>query len=683
MKHLYTLLTALFIYATATAQLTQMCGTDEYMHQLFTNNPALQQQMLANRQYLKSFTAQYVAAHADRNADSILTVPVVFHVIHMYGTENVTDQQVMSGLYVLNRNFANQHPDSANIVADFKPIAANCDIEFKLAHTDPDGNCTSGINRIASALTKVGDHSVKNMIHWDPAKYLNVYVVRNIASLAGHCLMPDQAAAKPEWDGIVIDDSYLGNTGTSSEQTSVVMAHETGHYLNLFHIWGGNNVPNYFYQPVGQQANCGIGDDVQDTPPTIGWSTCNLTAASCGNSVDNVQNAMDYTYCNFMFTQGQRQRMRAALNSPIANRNNLITTANHAATGINLGTVCKAAFTASRNIVCINDTVTFTDNSVTTPATWLWNFGDNTTSTEQNPVHAYDTPGDYYVTLTAGKNNTTATSDTFMIHVNGVTAWPFFVQGFETATGIAQTGLINSTDNPSLRFVLSNSGEGYNSAKAACIHMADTTAAYTGRTTLAAGTADLTNQGTPVFGFRYACTQKKQNNDDALDVLISTDCGNTWLSKGKRLGANLRTVSSPVTDVNWAPADTTQWKTYTFAIGSNQATSSFMFRIEYTNYYGNAFYIDNINLNAVAYTGIDKTVLQGIEVVPNPTNGQFKLTGDFEQMELTLTDVNGRTVLTQTSVTGGDVIHIEHLPQGVYLLRLQNDNAYCVKRIIR
>lgn len=34
------------------------------------------------------------------------------------------------------------------------------------------------------------------------------------------------------------------------------------------------------------------------------------------------------------------------------------------------------------------------------PYTWLWDFGDETTSNEQNPTHEYDAPGEYNVTLT-------------------------------------------------------------------------------------------------------------------------------------------------------------------------------------------------------------------------------------------------------------------------------------------
>lgn len=56
-------------------------------------------------------------------------------------------------------------------------------------------------------------------------------------------------------------------------------------------------------------------------------------------------------------------------------------------------------------------TVNFADRSTGDPTTWLWNFGDNGSSLQQNPVHTYAAPGNYTVTLTvsnsAGSNSTT------------------------------------------------------------------------------------------------------------------------------------------------------------------------------------------------------------------------------------------------------------------------------------
>ena len=46
-------------------------------------------------------------------------------------------------------------------------------------------------------------------------------------------------------------------------------------------------------------------------------------------------------------------------------------------------------------------TVAFVDTTAGSPASWLWDFGDGTTSTEQNPTHTYAVAGTYPVTLTA------------------------------------------------------------------------------------------------------------------------------------------------------------------------------------------------------------------------------------------------------------------------------------------
>lgn len=75
-----------------------------------------------------------------------------------------------------------------------------------------------------------------------------------------------------------------------------------------------------------------------------------------------------------------------------------------------------AAFTSNTTDTL---TVSFTDQSTNNPTSWLWNFGDNTTSTSQNPTHTYATGGSYQVTLTAG--NACGTRDSsFSVYVSGI-----------------------------------------------------------------------------------------------------------------------------------------------------------------------------------------------------------------------------------------------------------------------
>ncbi|HEY6872581.1 MAG TPA: PKD domain-containing protein [Geobacteraceae bacterium] len=68
-----------------------------------------------------------------------------------------------------------------------------------------------------------------------------------------------------------------------------------------------------------------------------------------------------------------------------------------------------ANFSASQTTSCAPISLSFTDLSLNSPSTWLWNFGDGTTSTLQNPVHTYAAPGNYTVSLlvtnTTGSNS--------------------------------------------------------------------------------------------------------------------------------------------------------------------------------------------------------------------------------------------------------------------------------------
>ena len=59
-----------------------------------------------------------------------------------------------------------------------------------------------------------------------------------------------------------------------------------------------------------------------------------------------------------------------------------------------------ADFTTNQRMGNAPFVVAFQDLSTNNPTSWLWNFGDGTTSTKQNPVHTYPVIGAYNVTLT-------------------------------------------------------------------------------------------------------------------------------------------------------------------------------------------------------------------------------------------------------------------------------------------
>lgn len=64
----------------------------------------------------------------------------------------------------------------------------------------------------------------------------------------------------------------------------------------------------------------------------------------------------------------------------------------------------KAAFNAYPVLACAETPIQFTDSTLGRHTTWLWLFGDGTTSTEQNPEHYYADTGFKTVTLIVSDN---------------------------------------------------------------------------------------------------------------------------------------------------------------------------------------------------------------------------------------------------------------------------------------
>lgn len=611
------------------AQSQQPCGADELRINTLKQHPAVAKAVIKRDADLEHFTQTYVQNYyskpqAQRTSTTTATyiIPVVFHVIHNYGAENISDAQLKDGLDIVNKTFRKQHPSNSTILPAFQAIHADCDIEFRLATKDPNGNCHSGINRIASTLTSTGDHRIKSLIHWPPDKYLNVYVVSNAAGLAGHAVWPGDADTIPLWDGIVLSHNYVGTIGTSNLTQSVAFAHECGHYLNLHHIWGGNNVPGFYYYPCADPAkDCNIDDLVADTPPTIGWQSCNLNGASCGNTVDNVQNAMDYSYCNIMFTQGQAARMQACLNSTVAARSNLWQTANLIATGVYTpAPVCAADFVSNKNIACAGSQITFTNTSYHGTFTSVeWNFpgGVPATSAISNPTVTYSSPGSYNVSLKVKNGNDSAMiakQNTIIIQAGTATGtgYPFF-EGFEsTASLYGSDWYCNNLDSSNTWELTSLAA--YSGSK--CVMVNNIQSGLDGKDELYSKPLNLTGATGLNISFKYAYARKDTASHDQLQVYCYSNCNSTQFQRFNLSGATLETV--PPVSSPFYPTSVTDWKTGNATLFSTVYTSGFRFKFVFTGHGGNNVFIDDINLNIS--TGLEDITgnVQLSGVFPNP-----------------------------------------------------------------
>lgn len=667
------------------------CGTDELRVKNCQENTAYHQQVVKANEALQNFTHDYVQANAGRSGQ-VYVIPVVFHIIHNYGAENISDAQVLDAIAVLNRNYRKQNTDTTDIIPAFKSMAADCEIELRLAQKDPNGNCTSGINRIASPLTYIGDHAVKSLIHWNPSKYLNVYVCFDAATIAGHAIFPSDAAVKPEWDGIVIRHDYTGSIGTSTPFKSVVLSHELGHYLNLQHIWGGNNVPGYFYLPVAQANNCNFDDDVQDTPNTIGWQNCNLSGSSCGNAVDNVQNFMDYAYCARMLTDGQKLRMHAALNSPIGNRNNLWQPANLLATGVAVAPqLCAADFKANKTKICANNSVTFTDLSYSKTTSRVWSFPSGTpnTSTDSIVTVTYDNPGQYEVALTAlnGVDSRVKTiADYITVTPELGQPSPYF-ESFESMTSLpnAQWQTTDFSPNPSFQI---NTDAAYSySQSAAIISVNDTTSKPIEE--LISPLIDASNATSTTLSFRYAFAYKNLLTGDRLRIFFSKDCGLTWVQQ-KMISGNVLSTAPAISSL-FIPSDSTQWKTDVLNIPNNYLAYNFQVKFAYEFKNGNALYIDDINLGNADPTSIaeEMSELNSISVFPNPFTDEINLELPNcigKSLSFNLYNQTGQLIQSKTLLITTEEIQLSpnsNISSGIYHFAIENNGHRTWKKLVK
>jgi hypothetical protein len=276
------LLSAAACLATGVIAQVSPCGTDEMNQKLRAQHPEIAQyeaQMKAdieariNGMDLSKFKTTGENDPAFMDNDTII-VPLVYHVIHDYGGEYISDNTIFESVKEINRIYSRTQSDTATVIATFKnkipgtniKYIGKPNIKFVLATKDPQGNPTHGITRRLSYLTNLASDQSK-LDYWPNSQYMNIWVINNFPTVAAgqtqpaaYAYKPPTAAFLPWGDGPISLYNYVNGV-------NYTLAHELGHELNLDHTWGGTNQP---------EVDCGD-DDVDDTPPTMGHNTCGPT----------------------------------------------------------------------------------------------------------------------------------------------------------------------------------------------------------------------------------------------------------------------------------------------------------------------------------------------------------------------------------------------------------------------
>jgi PKD repeat protein len=691
---------------TREGEAVEYCHQHVKLEEMRLKNPADYQKYIEGQAQLEIETKNYVGT----KSNTIYTIPVVFHVLHEGGSENISNEQIYDAIEVINRDFRLLNSDASTVHTDFQGMPTDVEIEFKLATIAPDGTCFNGITRTYSSKTNDGEDGAGQLAAafagndvyqgtWSHENYLNVIVARNIGGAAGYTYRPSTwSNSSIQRNSIWMLHSYTGSIGTASVNTSRTFTHEVGHWLNLMHTWGGTNDP-------GLMSNCDTDDDVADTPNTIGATTCNLNENSCGPRA-NVENYMDYSYCSKMFTPGQVARMRAAVVSSTGKRNNLWTEANLIAVGaIDNPPLCKADFSANKQVICSGETITFNDQSFNSVTDWSWSFpgGDPATSTLNNPSVMYSVPGTYEVSLIASNSTDSEieTKTTFITVLNTISTLPFY-EGFESYNTLADAqGLwfVQNQGNNN-QFEITNT-VGHTGLKSVKLENFGQTGNNIDE--LISSSLDLSQDtlGNVTFSFRYAYKKRENANNDLLRVYFSSNCGTDWQQRAIRSATQMTSGSAnPIVATNWTPTPE-DWKTvhipFSSQVYETYLTDGFRYKFRFEGRGGNNIYIDDINLyngepsdDIIVGIQNSENTMKDILLFPNPNDGELTISFSLEnaqQVTFKIMDISGKELkltILQGNI-GENVLLMDNsdFASGMYFVQLNTLSSSTILPFIK
>ncbi|MBQ0733772.1 zinc metalloprotease [Aquimarina celericrescens] len=278
------------------------CFSSEILEKQLAENPEMFKRLAQIEDQTKRFSEEDLKA-----PNGTIEIPVIVHVIYRTNQQNISNAQIRSQIDVLNRDFSATNSDVSNVPSEFRSRVANANFRFTLKQVTRKRSSRSswGTNDRMKFASGGGVNAI------DTRRNLNIWVCNIGGGILGYAQFPGGRTAT---DGVVISPQYFGTQGfvSSPFDRGRTATHEVGHWLNLRHIWG--------------DGNCNRDDRVADTPVSNGpnYGCPRYPTVRCGSN-DMTMNYMDYVddRCMYMFTNGQKNRMRA-LFSPGGPRETLL-----------------------------------------------------------------------------------------------------------------------------------------------------------------------------------------------------------------------------------------------------------------------------------------------------------------------------------------------------------------------
>ncbi len=608
------------------------------------------------------------------------------------------------------------------------------EIEFKLAEFDPEGNLTTGITRKETSVErwdigsdmKYDDNDGKDP--WLSRDYLNIWIVSRLTEngVAGFAQPGGSFPGNARIDGVVLLHNYTGTIGTASaSDLGRTGTHEVGHWLSLHHVWGGFNQGE-------EEPSCLMEDDeVADTPFTFDANFgCNFNRNQCSDEnpdfPDMVENYMDYasSSCQGLFTHGQKDRSLAVLNttrsqittsSGIRERGekdvmlvSVLNPANGEKSCSNFTPMIEVVNFGSGNLLYFE--IDYSIGGQDYSHQWVasdggiapWNSLSDlpkkiTVELPEVELSGEETNYTFEVTLKNpnGDDDFFVEDNTVSFEIETVNAGiePLFTESFDFIVFPPIGWSIFNGDNSqhwrfkSSKDALLEVGVG----DTECAMMDNFAYEEVGEVDeLIMRPMDFTGDlGKISLHFYHAyALMDESSTSDVLSVMISSDCGNTFVPIAHLFAEEL--VTADPSSGPFIPNEG-DWQKNSISLSDYINTNNhIIIKFSQTRGSGNNLFIDEVEIRSET-TDIDAVISSTAEVrlYPNPTNSSIQL--EFEAVEtadlqLELIDKMGRQVYTETINTQNGLnqhrIGLEELPSGVYFVKIQDGNQVHTKKLM-
>lgn len=685
----------------------QKCGTMEALNYFLENNASQIESFNEAKNFIKNNNKERI------NPGEVFTIPCVVHVVWRTPSENISDNVIYDGIAVLNEDFRKLN-DLENIKSEFKSTAADSEIEFCLANIDPNGNPTTGINRVKTSVSDLGEDYFENKIKfdekggynaWPSDQYLNIWV-GNISNdgLLGYAQFP--RGGSKETDGIVLDDTSFGRSiGNEDVSDDGTASHEVGHWLGLRHIWGDDEDCDNI-NSVGD-CMCDGTDGINDTNNAAGPARgCKKDAITCG-STDMIQNFMDYSSCSLFFTAGQVKAMRRHLASG-GFRDGLPNSKKCANLIPNDVAITEIDFPKFDETICTTNftpTITIANNGTDTlkqaifkiklsgedAINYIWEGALNFAEFETIKLEEMNTTtGSKDIEISVVSINGVADENdgnnklknNFLVELQNAATLPLN-EDFEE--NWPNNNWINNNFNNDVEFVKTDEVthfgknclilENYNNDAVGKIDEIISKNLIPG---------SFTN---PKLRFFYAYTGINEESNDEFMVLISQDCGVHFDTLFHAKGSELATSS---TKSDYFSPIASDWDRVVIDLAEYQNSMFANFYFRFTSGLGNNFYIDDISIfgkeEIVDVIDLEST---GLSIYPNPFQSHFTIDLPLNGIKtssnlITIFNASGKIVYSKEHSTKNKKIIINTIQtSGIYYLHIFADDKQFIKKIIK